>query len=77
MVRKKIDNTKYISNKSDRNETFQKRKRGILKKAVEFSKKCGLDMTFTIQDPDENRIIEYRSSKAFSAKAAMKIAKQP
>ena len=74
MVRNKIDNTKFISNKSDRNNTFQKRKRGILKKAIEFSKKCGLDMTFTIMDPNENRIIEYRSSKAFSAEAAVKIA---
>ena len=76
MVRKKIDNIKYIENKNDRNNTFQKRKRGLLKKAIEFSNKCGLDMTVTISDPNEKRLIEYRSDKKFNTEAAAKIAKK-
>ena len=34
-------------------------------------------MTFTIKDPLENRIVEYRSRKDFNAEAAIKIAKKP
>ena len=51
MVRKKIDNINYIANKSDRLNTFQKRKRGFLKKAIEFCNLCGLDMFMALHDP--------------------------
>jgi hypothetical protein len=53
MVRKKIDNTDFIADKADRMNTFQKRKRGLIKKTIEFCKLCGLDMFLAIHDPKQ------------------------
>ena len=63
MVGKKIDNTNFIADKADRMNTFLKRKRGFLKKAIEISKLCGLEMFMAIHDPKQKCVIEYRSSK--------------
>lgn len=73
MVRKKIDNINYISDKTSRLGTYLKRKRGFLKKAIEFSKLCGLDMFLVILDSDQNRLIEYRSSESFGVSKVKKI----
>ena len=50
MVRKKIDNINFISDKNNRQNTFQKRKRGFLKKAIELSVLCGQDIFLVIFD---------------------------
>lgn len=63
MVRKKIDNINYIADKANRLNTFQKRKRGFLKKAIEFCHLCGLEMFTVIYDADQKRLLEFRSSK--------------
>ena len=41
MGKKKIDNIKYMEDKNQRNITFSKRKRGLLKKIIELSSLCG------------------------------------
>lgn len=73
MVRKKIDNINYIADKANRLNTFQKRKRGFLKKAIEFCHLCGLDMLMVIHDSEQNRLIEFRSSKKFSTRTVNNI----
>lgn len=61
MVRKKIDNINFISDKNNRQNTFQKRKRGFLKKAIEFCNLCGLEIFMVIYDKERQKIIEFRS----------------
>ena len=73
MVRKKIDNTNFIENKTNRRNTFTKRKRGFLKKSIEFCNLCGLDMYVMIHDKLENRMIEFRSEKEFGVDAVNKL----
>jgi len=41
MGKKKIDPYKFIDNKMQRDVTYSKRKRGIIKKAIELSRMCG------------------------------------
>ena len=46
----KIDKSKKIENKNQRNVAFCKRKRGLLKKAIEISRLCDLKVFITIVD---------------------------
>jgi hypothetical protein len=68
MVRKKIDNINFIEDKNNRHNTFQKRKRGFLKKAIEFCNLCGLDIYILIHDKEKQKLIEFRSDKEFKVK---------
>ena len=40
-VHRRLDKTTKIDDNYRRNQTFQKRKRGILKKAIELANLCG------------------------------------
>ena len=68
MGKKKIDNIRFVSNKNQRNVTYSKRKRGILKKAIELSSLCGQDIFLIIFDKEKQKLIEFRSSNEFSSK---------
>lgn len=56
----------YLKNKDQRNVTYSKRKRGIIKKAIELSVLCGQDIFMVIFDKEKQKLIEYRSSKEFN-----------
>jgi hypothetical protein len=45
--------------------TLNKRQRGILRKAMELSTICGLDIYMVIFDPKKNKKVEYKSSAEF------------
>lgn len=75
MVRKKIDNINFISDKNNRQNTFQKRKRGFLKKAIEFCNLCGLDIYILIHDKQKKKLIEFRSDKNFKSNVAKDLVK--
>ena len=61
MGKNKIETTKKIENKTVRNVTFIKRKKGLIKKAMELSMLCDLDIHVLIFDKEKNRLIEYES----------------
>ena len=42
MGRKKLDTMDYISNENLRNIAYSKRRKGLVKKAMELSKLCGV-----------------------------------
>ena len=67
MGKKKINNVKFVENKNQRNVTFSKRKRGILKKAIELSSLCGQDIFLIIFDKEKQKLIEFRSKTDFTA----------
>ena len=65
MGKKKIDPYKFIANKMQRDVTYSKRKRGIIKKAIELSTMCGQDIFMIIFDKNKQKLVEYRSTKDF------------
>ena len=65
MGKKKIDNLLFIEDKNMRNITFCKRKRGLLKKAIEICSLCGLDMFMFVYDKEKQKMIEFRSDQNF------------
>lgn len=68
MGKRKINTERFIQNKNQRNVTFSKRKRGILKKAIELSSLCGLDIFMVIFDKEKQKMIEFRSRDDFTSK---------
>jgi hypothetical protein len=75
MVRKKIENINFITDKNNRHNTFQKRKRGFFKKAIEFCNLCGLDIYIAIHDKEKNKLIEFRSDNEFKVNKVRELVK--
>jgi hypothetical protein len=57
-----------IEDKHKRNITLSKRKRGLMKKLIEFSSLCKLDLYFLAFDKEKQKLIEFRSSHKFNLK---------
>ena len=45
---------------------YLKRKRGLLKKAIEMSNKCDQDIFLVMLDRKTNRMVEFRSTENFN-----------
>ena len=71
--RKKIDTLSYIDDVLKRDQAFTKRKRGIIKKCMEFSKMCGLDISLSIYDKNKLKLIQFSSTYDFSPKVVSKL----
>jgi len=50
---KKIDDLKFITDPKKRKVTISKRKRGAIKKIIELSVLCGLDMFLVVFDREK------------------------
>ena len=61
MGKKKIEKIRLIESDSVRKVTFCKRKKGLLKKAVELTLLCDLKMFLFIYDPKEQRVVHFAS----------------
>ena len=55
--------------------TYFKRMRAILKKCIEISEKCELDVFCFIRDRKMSRIVEFNSTPGFNLGAVSKIKK--
>jgi hypothetical protein len=66
MGKKKIDSIKFIDDRNIRNITYHKRKRGLIKKAIELCSLCDLDIYLFLYDSDKKKVIEFNSSPNFS-----------
>ena len=62
MGRQKINPTKKIDNDYDRRVCFLKRKRGLLKKAIELSQLCDQKLFIAIYDEATNSMVTLKSS---------------
>lgn len=73
MGKKKVDNLQYVKDRSMRNTAYHIRKRGLIKKAIELSSMCGLQMYLLIYDKEKDKIIEYQSDDQFNLNKAISI----
>ena len=73
MGKRKICIVEEIEDRVAKNVTYCKRKKGIIKKAMELSILCGQDVSVTIYDPLKNKLISYQSSKKFSPKTVFNL----
>ena len=65
MGKKKLESISLIMDKNSRNVTYCKRKRGLVKKAIELSKLCNQYVYMVIFDKEKQRMIEYNSNLDF------------
>lgn len=54
-----------VFSKKQINSTLAKRKRGLLKKAIELSTICNQDVYIVIVDESRKRMVEFKSSTDF------------
>ena len=66
MGKRKIQLTKYIEEKQNRRITFLKRKKGLIKKAMELSFLCNQKVSITIYDENKKTFMIYRSSDDYN-----------
>ena len=74
MGKKKLESISLIMDKNSRNVTYCKRKRGLVKKAIELSKLCNQYVYMVIFDKDKQRMIEYNSNLDFDYRVIGKLA---
>lgn len=67
MGKKKLESISRIHDKNSRNVTYCKRKRGLIKKAIELSLLCEQYVFLIIFDKEKQRMIEYNSSNDFNS----------
>jgi hypothetical protein len=73
MGQRRIDTVKKIQNETNRYVTFCKRKRGLLKKAIELSRLCDQYMYMVIFDQRKQRLVEYCSVQEFDSNIVSKL----
>ena len=73
MGKKKLESISRIANKNSRNVTYCKRKRGLIKKAIELSKLCEQYVLLVIFDKEKQRLVEYNSQNDFNSKIVSKL----
>ena len=62
MGRKKLSDLAPISNTRAKNVTYCKRKRGLIKKAMELVQLCDQQICLVIFDESKKRVINYNST---------------
>lgn len=73
MGKKKLESISKIQDKNSRNVTYCKRKRGLIKKAIELSMLCEQHIYLAIFDKEKQRFIQYNSSDDFTIRSAYKL----
>ena len=72
---RKTSELKQIEHETNRYVTFCKRKRGLLKKAIELSKLCDQHIYIAIFDENKQRLVEMQSSDLFTAPKVYQLTK--
>ena len=62
MGKRKIEKFEEIENKVSKYVTYCKRKKGVIKKAMELSLLCGQEVMLTIFDKKKKKLVVYQSS---------------
>ena len=72
MGKRKIQAFVKIEDNNSRNVTYCKRKRGLIKKAMELSMLCQQEVYLSIFDQERQKLVVYCSSETFNGKAVWK-----
>lgn len=67
MAKKKVQEVKLIQDLVQRNVTYCKRKKVLLKKSMELSILCGQDVSVIIHDKKKKSLVVYRSTPDFTS----------
>lgn len=62
MGRKKLESLRLIQDKNNRNLTYSKRKRGLIKKAIELAIMCDQQICLVIYDKEKMKLTNYCST---------------
>mmetsp|Transcript_8447 Transcript_8447/g.12891 ORF Transcript_8447/g.12891 Transcript_8447/m.12891 type:complete len:82 (-) Transcript_8447:586-831(-) len=73
MGKNKIDRTQLIESSTNRKVTFCKRKKDLLRKAIELSQMCGRQISLIIHDPETDKVISYSSCEEFTLAKAHEV----
>ena len=71
MGKQKLEKVDIIEDHLKRGIAYSKRKRGVIKKAMELSKLCNQEIFMLIFDRDKQRIVQYSSTPSFNAEICM------
>ena len=63
----------YMKKMTNLRNTRYKRKKNMIKKSLEISSKCGLDIFIMVYNQKLNRIDEYHTNKSFTMETATSI----
>ena len=72
MGKRKIDRKALIGSRLNRNMAYCKRRRGLLKKAIEMSRMCDTRVFLVVHDPDKEKAVLYQSDESFTFVEAYK-----
>ena len=61
MGKRKIEKFEKIENDNTRKVTYGKRKKGLLKKAIELSKLCDQEIFIFIHDKEKEKMVHFGS----------------
>ena len=76
MGKKKIEVMELIKNPYNRKITYLKRKKGLLKKAMELSILCGQNIFMVMYDNLKDKIVIYRTSNELSSSTIKEVFSQ-
>ena len=62
MGKKRIEKFQRLTDDNQRKVTFCKRKKGLLKKSIEFSQLCGVSVFLFVYDKQQKRVVHYASN---------------
>ena len=72
MGKKKIEVFEKIADKNSRQVTYNKRKKGLVKKAMELSILCEQEVYLMIVDKSKSKLVVYTSTQDFDCNKASK-----
>ncbi len=67
MGKKKITDLKLIQDDAKRNNTYSKRKKGLIKKAMELSILCSQKIFLAMYDENRQKLVLYKSTSEFGS----------
>ena len=66
MGKRKVEHPKFITDHIKRNIAYCKRKKCVIKKAMEMSMLCGQDVSVVLHDPIKSKLVIFRSTADFN-----------
>ena len=76
MGKRKVATTQQIEDKNCRRITYLKRKKGLLRKAMELAMLCKMKISIGIFDEEKNHLVVYNSNADFDFETGLDVQKK-